>query len=138
MSTQHNTLALTELHNSKNYVVGSVERTAGENLSAYEVVYMKSDGKLWKADASAITTAPVIAMATEAITADNTGAFLFFGEITNGSWSWTVGAPVYLSETAGALTETAPSTANAVVQRVGIALAATVLMFKPSIEYTEV
>lgn len=106
--------------------------TAGETLAAFEVGYMKSDGKVWKADADSDTTAPVMCMALAAITANASGRFILLGNVKNASWSWTVGGKIFLSNTAGALTQTAPSGTDDVVQVVGVAVASNRMMFNPS------
>jgi hypothetical protein len=94
---------------------------------------MASDGEWAKTDASATATADkALAIALAAGTDGNAmkvalpGAF-----IRNDDWNWTVGGAVYLSETAGALTQTAPTTADAVVRVVGYAYTADVLWFMP-------
>jgi hypothetical protein len=43
------------------------------------------------------------------------------GRIQDDSWAWTPGLPVYVSTTAGGLTQTAPSTTNQLIQSVGLA-----------------
>jgi len=108
-----------------------VTATAGENLAFGEICYLKSDGKLWKADASAVGTMPVLFMAMATILADADGVFLKQGFARDDSWTWTVGASLYASETAGEMTETAPSTLNSIIQKVGWAYSATKVFFEP-------
>lgn len=116
---------------SNPHSVGIYTYTAGENVSAYEVGYMKSDGKVWKGKADAATTAPIFCIALASITANNTGSFQVLGEVTNGAWSWTIGGLIYLSPaTAGALTQTIPTTSGHIVQIVALALTATKILFK--------
>lgn len=43
------------------------------------------------------------------------------GRIQDNSWTWTPGLPVYVSTTAGGLTQTAPAGAGQLVQTVGAA-----------------
>lgn len=50
----------------------------------------------------------------------------------------TVGAMQFLSATAGGRTETAPTTATQVVQRLGVAISATAIAFKPTAPITRV
>jgi hypothetical protein len=109
--------------------------TAGEAFAAGEVGYVKSDGKIWKADANGVGTYPVKFMATAAISADASGNFLRLGKITNEAWSWTAGGTLYLSTTAGTLTQTQPSATDDVIQVVGEALSATQIFFDPSPDY---
>lgn len=111
---------------------------AGENLSFGDIGYIKSDGKVWKADADADTTMPAIVMALGTINADATGRFLHIGVVRDDtSWDWTVGATLYVDTTAGAITETAPSGSGDIVQVVGIAITADVIYFKPDLTIIE-
>lgn len=112
--------------------------TAGENLTIGEIVYAKSDSKMWKGDADAAATMPVIAVATGTINADATGEFLLFGFFRDDTWNWTVGGLLYCDTTAGALTQTAPSGSGDQVQVVGVAITADIIYFNPSLELVEI
>ena len=68
-----------------------------------------------------MSTARVVGIAPSAITAAASGVIRTAGTIAGVGSGWTAGAPVFLSETAGALTQTAPSTAGAVIIRIGYA-----------------
>lgn len=117
----------------------SVTLTAGEALAFPEVVYVKSDGKMGKADADAAATAPVFAMASATISSDAAGVFILPGSfVRDDTWTWTVGGLIYLSTTAGALTQTAPSGTDDVVQVVGIATHADRMWFKPEMTFITV
>jgi len=113
--------------------------TAGEALVFGDLCYLKSDGKYWKADASAATTAAnklVFALAT--ISADATGEFLVSGFIKDATFgTLTIGAQVYLSETTGTITQTAPTTTGAIIRSIGYAESADVIDFQPSSTYLE-
>lgn len=77
-------------------------------------------------------------MAIEGISADASGSFLLTGFVRDDSWNWTtVGAELYLSETAGDLTATAPTTSGSVTQVLGIAVHADRIYFKPSPDIIE-
>ena len=104
--------------------------TAGENLVFGEVCYFKSDGKCWKADSSATSTLPVFVMALATISADASGEFLLLGFVRDDSWAWTVGGKIYISSTAGSLTQTVP--AGEEVVTVGIATHADRMFFNPN------
>jgi len=100
--------------------------TAGENLVSGNLCYLKSDGKFWKADASADTTADkMLALCIEAINADADGSFLVQGKYT--TTGLTAGAIQYVSETAGEITETIPTASGSIVRIVGYALSTTIL-----------
>ena len=112
--------------------------TAGETLSQSNLVYFKSDGKVWKANSGAIATMLVMGFAVAGITSAATGTILLRGIVRDDSWSWTIGsnAVIYASGTSGALTQTVPSTTDSVVQVVGFALSATSIYFNPSPNYS--
>ena len=108
--------------------------TAGENLSAGDLCYLKSDGKYWKADASTDTTSSSeLLLCNATITADASGEFIEFGEYT--TTGLTTGSKYFVSETTGEFTSTAPATSNAVVRIIGYALSTTVLKFRPDTTY---
>ena len=118
---------------------GKVEMTVGENVVFGDVLYMKSDGKLWKSDADAAATMPVIAMAIATILADAAGEVMIgFGFARDDTWAWTVGTEVYASLTAGELTQTAPSATGDQVQIVGMATHADRILFNPNSAMVEI
>jgi len=112
-------------------------KTAGENLAFGDMVYLKSDGKLYMAIASAGTTSPAVYMAVETITTNNTGKVLSYGEVKNTGWAWTIGSGtanvLYLNTSTGTLTQSAPdgSSGNQ-IQVAGIALTSTSILFNPN------
>jgi hypothetical protein len=112
--------------------------TAGENLTIGNVCYRKSDGKMWKADASAIATSSAIVIALGTINADASGSFGIHGLMRDDSaFNWTVGGLIYLSETAGAMTQTAPTTTDSVTQILGVAYSADVMYWNPNLVQVE-
>lgn len=103
----------------------------GETISNYSPVYLKADGKWWKADADAIATCGLLGLKTDKGTVIN-------GFVTNASWSWTAGGAIYISTVDGTLTQTAPSGEDDVIAVVGWAITATKIYFNPDntrIEY---
>lgn len=106
--------------------------TAGENLVAGNIAYLKSDGKFWKAKANALaTTQGELVLVLETINADATGLALLDGVWTTSGL--TTGNLRYLSaSTAGATTITAPSTAGQFIRQLGVARSSTELYFKAS------
>lgn len=107
---------------------------AGATIAAFELVYMASDGEWALTDASAAATGSgMLSIALEAGTDGNpmevalSGAF-----VRDDTWAWTVGAVLYMSETAGAITETAPTTTDAVVRTIGYAVTADIIYFNPA------
>lgn len=106
---------------------------AGENLAQFETCYLKNDGKLWKAQGDAYaTTEGTLAMALEAISADDTGAFILCGWVRDDTWTWTVGGRIYVSpSTAGVITQTVPASGEQ-IRKVGFAYSAAIIWFGPS------
>lgn len=109
------------------------EETVGEDVVFAEALYLKSDGKLWKSDADASTTMPIIALALGAISADGSGNVLRQGYIRDDSWAWTVGGLIYASLTSGELTQTRPTVSNDRIQIVGYAYSADIMYFNPNL-----
>ncbi len=94
-------------------------------VSAGELVGLDSNGKLVLADADAAT--PVLAVGfalTDGAIGDTIGVATQ-GELVDSSWSWTPPARLFTSDTAGAITATAPATATDVIQMIGWARSAT-------------
>jgi len=109
--------------------------TAGELLAFGDPVYIKSDGKMWKADANGSSTYPADAMAAATIAGDEAGIFLMRGWARNDAWAWTVGGLLYLSTT-GTITQTAPSGTGEVIQVLGKASHADRIYFAPERTYS--
>lgn len=110
----------------------SMDGTAGEDVVFGSLSYLKSDGKFWKTDADAVgTTKGLLAIAIATIAADGTGLFALAGYLRDDSWSWTVCAELFVSVTAGAITETAPVAAGDQVRKIGFAITGTIIRFEP-------
>lgn len=110
--------------------------TAGENLTAYNVCYLNA-GEMSKASASAFTTLPAVAMATAAIDADDSDAFILYGFVRNDSWDWTPNTMIFVDTTAGGMTQTAPSSTGNQIQVVGVAITADIMLFNPQVMVLE-
>lgn len=121
---------------SSSGTASGVEAVASEDLAVGEFVSFHLDSsvlKVRKADASDDTrlidgyvTAAFATGATATVYTED-------GSVMTGLSGLTIGAEYFLSETAGALTATAPSTTGAVIQRAGKALSATSLLFRPQL-----
>ena len=110
------------------------DAVAGENVAFPDLCYFKSDGKFWKADADAsATTEGELAIALESITADSSGEFLKLGYLRDDSWSFTVGAILYVSTTSGGITATKPTGIGDCIRRIGHAHAANIVWFGPDL-----
>ena len=104
---------------------------AGTTLAIGDVVYMHTDGEVAKADADAVTSMPAIGICVGSGTDGNAVDVLVQGIMhdTSGFDTFTVGADIFVSTTAGAVTATAPSGSGDTVQKVGVALHADMVYF---------
>ena len=98
---------------------GSATVTAAENLGGHRVVtvegfYASKDTATDKFKILGITTGAVSVGATTTVTT--------YGTVTESSWNWTVGGPVFLS-TNGQLTQTVPTSGFRTI--IGVPLTAT-------------
>jgi len=106
-----------------------------------DAVFINTSGKVAQANAVVgSVTNPAIGIALNAGGSDGDDVYV----LTHGVWrndsedfSSAVGAPVYLGETAGAITKTAPTTDGDYVQRLGIAISEDCMLVMPSIDVIE-
>lgn len=110
----------------------------GETTVFGNVGYIKSDGKMWLSSATSSTTMPVIAMALESGSANDSKNWLFNGFIRDESWDWVVGGVIYAATVSGSLTQTPVSGAGNQAQVVGVALTQDTMMFNPSCVLVEI
>jgi hypothetical protein len=111
------------------------EIEASENLSAGDFVNVWNDGgtaKVRKADA---TTAGKQAHGYVLDTVTSGADATVYFEGSNTQVSGAVPGPVFLATSAGGFTDTAPSTSGNVVQRLGVAVSATVINFERTLHY---
>jgi len=117
---------------------------AGEDLTVGEVCYLKDDGKLWKAVATAAATSRCVAMCVAAVDADDPGIFLLrgFARFDAAFPTFTVGGPIYTPEAeAGGFNvpeDAQPDTDGDFVQIIGWAMSADSVYFNPSSTVIEV
>ena len=117
---------------------------AGEDLTAGEVVYFKSDGKVWKAVATAAATSRAVAMCTATISANAFGAFLLkgFARFDSEFPTWTIGGVLYTpeAETSGKNVpeQAAPDSDGDFVQILGYAISGDAVYFCPDSTVVEV
>ena len=113
--------------------------TYGETITVGQALYLKTDGKMWKADANAATSMPVAMIALEAGNADEAKNVLLFGYMRNDAWAWTVGGIIYASLTAGGIVQDVSSfTTGDQVQVLGIATHADRIFFNPNYTLFEI
>lgn len=110
-------------------------KTAGATIAQWEAVYLDSSSTWQLADANGTGTYPARGLAVASYSSTNAAEVLVQGIARNDSWAWTPGGAIYLSGTAGGLTQTAPSTSGDKVQVVGYALDADRAYFNFTGEY---
>lgn len=108
-----------------------VRATVGENVARGDILYLKNDGKYWRAQADAAGTMPGVVMAMEVITADTVGKLLLQGYYRDDDWAWAVGGRLFVHTTAGDPTQTAPVGVGQFVQAIGYAVSADVIYLSP-------
>jgi hypothetical protein len=101
-----------------------IGRNAGATIAQWEAVYLDASGTWQLADANGTGTFPCRGLAAAAYTNGNAAVVVDNGVVRNDTWAWTIGGDVYLSATAGGLTQTAPSTSGDKVQKIGYAVSA--------------
>jgi hypothetical protein len=112
---------------------------AGYTTAIGDLMYLGSGGTWLEADASVVgtSTAPLLAIALEV---KSSGSAILVGlpnsYVRYDTWTWTVGATLYASETLGAITETKPTAADTVVRVIGQAISADVIFFNPSSDHS--
>jgi hypothetical protein len=92
---------------------------------------------MWKANAGAIATMPVAGLVMQAGTTGSAANFLLRGFYRDDSlYNWTIGGYIYMSGTAGLLSQTQPVTTDGVVQVLGLAIPnADTIYFSPDLTY---
>jgi len=106
---------------------------AGESVSAWQLVCLQADGKWDRADANTVALyAGLLGIAKE--TKGDTEAMdvaLPGSIVRNDAWTWTAGSILYMSETTGAMTHTAPVTTDSATRIIGYALTDDTIWFDP-------
>lgn len=127
---------------SDHSAVGDTTNTfnAGETIAEVFSVYMGSDGKWYKTDAdvaaSSTSMLGIHLYNGSSVSADAPLLVALPGSfVRDDSFNWTPGATIYLSTSAGAWTDTAPSGTDDVIRVVGHAVTADVVLFNPSPDY---
>ena len=122
---------LTAAHGTDDTWTGTaiVGLNAGATIAQWEAVYLGGSSTWLLADANGSSTYPARGLAVAAYSNTDPATILVHGTVRNDAWSWTPGGTIYLSGTAGGLTQTAPSASGDKVQQVGFALSADVAFF---------
>ena len=117
--------------------------TAGATLAFGDLCYKDPTDSRWElADANVITAVDgdargVLGICVLVATADGDPTkMLLWGKVRAATFpAFTINAQSYVSETAGDITETQPTTADVAIRVVGVALTAEDLLFSPSPDY---
>jgi hypothetical protein len=113
----------------------SIRGTGGESLLEYAVVYPdpQDSGSYKKATNDGTDTeANAVGITTEKLVPPGSGNVVLQGFVTNGDWSWTPGATLYLG-TDGSMTETQPDVSQYIVKPLGYAINETKIWFSPDL-----
>jgi hypothetical protein len=134
------TVAISGTHGTDNTARGVTLTgyNAGATIAQWEAVYLGGSSTWLLADANGSGTYPAWGLATASYVSTNAATILVHGTVRNDARNWTIGGPIYLSGTAGALTQTAPSTSGDKVQVVGRALTADIAYFDFNSTYVTV
>ena len=119
--------------------------TCGDFNSGYsssaigDLVYLDSSSTWKKCDANTLALYNgFLAIALEVKASGNALLVSLPGSLiysTTGFPTWTIGSPIYMSETAGAMTQTAPTTTDSATRVVGWGIHADKMWFQPSPDY---
>jgi len=130
------TLTIPSTHGSYYGSIGTF--TSGESTILGDVLYYKSDGKLWKTDADAVATSKgMLLMSIGTTTSSASASYLYSGLIANSSWAFAVGDTLYLSTSSGLLQSSVVTGSSDVVRIAGYALSSSVVYFNPDDTYVE-
>lgn len=113
-----------------------ITATAGEALVKYNLVYAKSDGKYYKADAAlTIIEADAVGIVMDTTISQNATGLIQTrpGYITNGSWNWTPHSQLYLGSS-GAIVDS--TTGMSFAKPIGYAETATQILFYPTVGWS--
>ena len=104
---------------------------AGEKVTQYEVVFQ--DGSFVRqARGDNPNVMDGVGLVSTTVDSGVPSDVIIRGRITNTSWNWTSGLPLYTSDvTSGGLTHTAPTASGRVIQKMGVALTTTVIELNP-------
>jgi len=109
----------------------------GESVVFGDLLYMKSDGKWWKASNAVASSAefPVQGMAVATISVDTSGKILLYGTVRNDTWSFATLGSVFCG--VDVPTHIKPTTSGYTVQIIGTSLDVEKMYFNPGSTYIE-
>lgn len=110
-------------------------RNNSGGVTQWDAVYINGSSEFVIADANGSGTYPAVGLAVGTVAGGGATTVITHGVVRNDGWTWTVGGVIYLSTTAGGLTQTAPSTSGDKVQVMGIAISADEMLVMPQLTY---
>jgi len=113
---------------------------AGETTTIMDLLYLnESDGEWHMANAVTASSAEAKGLLAIGLAAgtDTTALKVAMpgSYVRDDTWAWTIGDELYVGETNGTITATAPSTSGDTVRKVGFAVTADVIYFNPDPTY---
>ena len=119
--TKVNALAILAVNDTYTGTTRSGLNNSG-GVTQWDAVYLNGSSQWVKADANGSGTYPARGLATATASTGNAVIIITAGTVRHDAWSWTPGGTIYLSTTAGGLTQTAPSATDDKIQVIGHAL----------------
>lgn len=104
-------------------------------VTQWDAVYLNGSSQWVLADANGSGTYPCRGLAIATVATANATTIITRGTVRNDAWNWTPGGNIYLSTTAGGLTQTAPTTSGDKQQVIGYALDADTMAVEISPDY---
>lgn len=126
--------------NGKNILTAGIAHnfTAGENLTAGDICYLDTAGKMSKAHATDATTcSTLIAVSLGSPLTGISGDFLLHGICTGAVHGFSTGDKIYVGLTPGAKSNSIPVTAGQIVRVIGYAINSTQIYLEPDKTWLE-
>jgi hypothetical protein len=112
--------------------------TLGATIAVGDLCYLNADDGRWELVDANLADGYDKQLGICVLAGDDASAteMLVFGKVRSAAFpAFTVGSPLYMSETAGDMTHTQPTTADVCIRILGFALTAEDLLFNPSNDY---
>jgi hypothetical protein len=116
----------------------TIAGTLGATIGSGDLVYLNNDDGRWELVDANLSDGydKQLGICLDAGDDGDATTILVFGKVRSAAFpAFTTGSPLYVSETAGDITHTQPTTADVAIRIVGFALTAEDLMFNPSNDY---
>lgn len=108
-------------------VIPGLNNTGG--VTQWDAVYMGADSQWALANAGSVDYTPARGLAISTAIDAIPVSVLVSGTVRHDDWFWTPGGTIYLDETDGGLTQTAPSESGSQVQQIGFAISSDIAFF---------